>query len=103
MDVEQIAHLISTLGFPIVCVIGMAWFIWALIKRTTDQNESNMEKVQKNCKEREDRLYEEIKLNREVNSKAIDTIAKYAEKLDVIQDDIDDIKTNITVISTKVK
>ena len=47
------------------------------------------------------RFYEEIEKNREVNSKAIDTIAHYAEKLDTIQNDISEIKTDITIIMAK--
>ena len=55
--------------------------------------------MEENTKERENILYNEIKENREINKKAIDTIAHYAEKLDVIQNDVNDIKTDITVIT----
>ena len=83
-----IVELIPTLGFPIACVIVMAAFIFYVYKR-----------MEVNTKEREDILYNEIKENREINKKAIDTIAHYAEKLDVIQNDVNDIKTDITVIT----
>lgn len=83
-----IAELIPTVGFPIACVIAMAAFIFYVYKR-----------MEVNTKEREDILYKEIKENREINKKAIDTIARYAEKLDVIQNDVNDIKTDITVIT----
>lgn len=53
------------------------------------------------AKEREDKLYEEIEKSQEINKNAIDTIAHYAEKLDVIQHDINEIKTDITVIMSK--
>ena len=83
-----IVELIPTVGFPIACVIAMAAFIFYVYKR-----------MEVNTKEREDILYKEIKENREINKKAIDTIAHYAEKLDVIQNDVNDIKTDITVIT----
>ena len=83
-----IAELIPTVGFPIACVIAMAAFIFYVYKR-----------MEVNTKEREDILYNEIKENRAINKKAIDTIAHYAEKLDVIQNDVNDIKTDITVIT----
>lgn len=83
-----IAELIPTVGFPIACVIAMAAFIFYVYKR-----------MEVNTKEREDILYKEIKENREINKKAVDTIAHYAEKLDVIQNDVDDIKTDITIIT----
>ena len=81
-------ELIPTVGFPIACVIAMAAFIFYVYKR-----------MEVNTKEREDILYNEIKENREINKKSIDTIAHYAEKLDVIQNDVNDIKTDITVIT----
>ena len=79
----------------------MAWFIYQVFKKTTEQQEKNMEKVQARCKEREDILYKEIDKNRKINEKAIETIAHYAEKLDTIQSDINEIKTDITVIMAK--
>ena len=66
-------------------------------------NLGNMEQVQARCKEREEKLYEEIKENRAVNAKAIETIAHYAEKLDSIQDDVSEIKTDITILMSKEK
>lgn len=101
MDLAAITSLISTVGFPIAAAIAMAWFIYQVFKKTTEQQEKNMEKVQARCKEREDILYKEIDKNRKINEKAIETIAHYAEKLDNIQSDINEIKTDITVIMAK--
>ena len=61
-----------------------------------------MEKVQARCAEREEKLYEEIARNREVNASAIETISKYAEKLEVIQNDVSEIKTDIIKIAEKI-
>ena len=101
MDAKSITDLMSSLGFPIVCVIALAYFAFWMVNRVIEENAKNMEKVQNRCKDREDKLYQEIKENREVNAKAIETIAHYAEKLDTIQSDIKDIKTDITVIMKK--
>ena len=79
----------------------MAAFIFYIYKQTTKEYAENMEKVQARGKEREDKLYNELALCREVNGKAIETIAHYAEKLDVIQKDISDIKTDITIIMSQ--
>lgn len=98
MDVTLIMELVTGVGFPIACVIGLGWFVYKIYTDTTKENQENMEKVQARCKEREEKLFEEIKLNREVNAKAIETISHYAEKLDTIQQDIGDIKTDIAVI-----
>ena len=95
---EAVMTLISTVGFPIACAIAMAWFIYQIFLKTTAQQEANMEKVQARCKEREEKLYAEIEKNRKVNEKAIETIAQYAGRLETIQNDISEIKTDITVI-----
>lgn len=94
-------EMLPTVGFPIACVIAMGIFIFIIYKNTTKENAANMEKVQARCKEREEKLYEEIKENREVNAQAIATIAKYAEKLEVIQNDISEIKTEVAIIANK--
>jgi septal ring factor EnvC (AmiA/AmiB activator) len=98
---ETWVGIISTLGFPIACVVALAAFVFYIYKQTTKENAENMEKVQARCKEREDKLYNELEKCREVNSKAIETIAHYAEKIDVIQKDISDIKTDITIIKSQ--
>ena len=98
MEIKAIIEIITNLGFPIACVICMGYFIFYMTKKVTEMNETNMRKIEEQCRAREDRLFEEIKENRKVNSKAIETIAHYAEKLDVIQSDISDIKHDLTVI-----
>lgn len=101
MNVETLTSLITSLGFPIVCVLGMGYFIFTIYKNTTKENKENMEQVQARCAAREAKLFEEIKLNREVNAKAIETIALYAEKLEIIQHDVSDIKKDLTSIIAK--
>lgn len=86
MEITTITDLITSVGFPIACVIAMGLFIWNLYKKSID---------------REDKLMAEIAANRVINAQAIETIAKYAERLDTIQKDISDIKTDITVIKSK--
>lgn len=98
---EAVITLISTVGFPIACAIAMAWFIYQIFLKTTAQNESNMEKVQARCKEREEKLYAEIEKNRKVNEKAIEIIAQYAGRLETIQNDISEIKTDVTILMSK--
>lgn len=78
MDVAMMTELIASLGFPIAAVIAMGLFIF---------------KIYKKSEEREAVLMEEIKESRAVNAEAIKTIASYAEKLDVIQKDVAEIKT----------
>lgn len=98
---EPWVEIISTLGFPIACVLAMGAFIFYIYKQTTKENADNMEKVQARCKEREDKLYDELAKCREVNSKAIETIAQYATKIDDIQKDVSEIKTDVAIIKAQ--
>ena len=87
MEVSLFVELIATLGFPIVCVIALGVFVYKLWQQSV---------------EREKALMVEIAENRLINEKAIETIAHYASKLDLIQQDISGIKNDISVITTKI-
>lgn len=77
MDINTITTLIGTVGFPIVCCLALGFFIW---------------KVYQQSVKREDTLMAEIAENRAVNDKAIETLALYAERLGVIEEDVKEIK-----------
>lgn len=83
MDLTVWAELVQTLGLPIVLIGAMGWFIFKLWKQSA---------------EREKTLYAELERSRTVNEKAIETIAQYAEKLGNIQEDVKEIKSDITMI-----
>ena len=69
MDVVTVTELISTLGFPVVCVMGLGWFLYQVFQKTTAQNEANMQAVQERCAAREERLYQQIdKFSESLNS-----------------------------------
>ena len=96
-----LAELIPTLGFPIICVIGLGWFIYKIYTDTTKQNAENMEKVQARCQEREDKLYTQLEKQNEINGRFANIIAQYDVKLDTIQNDIAEIKTDVAVIMNR--
>ena len=84
MDIAVWSEMVQTLGLPIVLIGAMGWFIYKLWRQSVD---------------REKTLYTEIEKSREVNEKAIATIAQYAEKLGEIQEDVREIKSDITLIT----
>lgn len=49
MDIASIQQIITTLGFPIACVIALGFFVWKVWQQNTN-----------NAKEREDRLFQQI-------------------------------------------
>ena len=92
MDVSTVTQLITSLGFPIVCVIAMAYAMWKVYIRSEDQNE-----------QREDKLYEVIAKaqaqNQELsdtNSKFVSILENYESDLDTIKNDVNDIKSKMT-------
>ena len=100
-EISTVVELITTLGFPIACVIALATFIFYVYRKQTEENAANMEKVQERCKEREDKLYNELALNREITGKAVETIALYAERLNSIEDNVEDIRNDVLIIKEK--
>ena len=77
MDMAIILEMIATVGFPIVAVIALCWFIWRIYKAS---------------EKREEQLRVELKENRDINAEAIKTLALYAERLGNIESDVKEIK-----------
>ncbi len=96
-----VAELIPSIGFPIICVLGLGWFIYKIYTDTTKQNAENMEAVQARCQEREEKLYNQLEKQNEINGKFANIIAQYDIKLNTIQSDIADIKADVNVIMNK--
>ncbi len=96
-----IAELIPTIGFPIVCVILLGWFIYKIYNDTTKHNAANMQAVQERCKEREEKLYSQLEKQNEINGMFANIIAQYDIKLTEIQEDISEIKTDINILTNK--
>lgn len=84
MDVAVWGDLVQTLGLPVVLIGAMGAFIFKLWKQSA---------------EREKTLFAELEKSRNINEKAIATIAQYAEKLGGIQEDVKAIKDDITHIT----
>lgn len=86
MDIQMISDLVSTLGFPIACVIAMGVFIY---------------KIYKKSEQREDMLMKQIEENRKINAEAIATIGKYAESIETIEEDVRVIKNDLSILMVK--
>jgi hypothetical protein len=88
VDVTVWTDIIGSFGLPIALVIAMGLFIFKLWQQSA---------------EREKTLYKELEHSRNINEKAIETIAQYAEKLGDIQNDVKAIKDDITVITAVIE
>lgn len=97
---ESLASIVANIGFPAAIAIFFGFFIAYMVNKTNDQHVKAMQDVQDRCRAREEKLYSEIEKNREINQTAIEVIAKYADRLDTIQKDICDIKTDVAIIKS---
>ncbi|MBE6782980.1 MAG: hypothetical protein E7536_03095 [Ruminococcaceae bacterium] len=84
---EAFVELITSVGFPIACVIALGIFIY---------------KIYQKSEQREDKLMNEITETRLVNAKAIETITKYADSFEVIKHDISEIKVEVSHLAEKI-
>ena len=88
MELAVFIELVSTLGFPIAIVIALGVFVWILYKAS---------------EKREAELRAEIKENQEINKEAIKTLALYAERLNTMQGDVEEIKKDMAIIREKIQ
>lgn len=57
---DAILSAISTVGFPIVAVIGCAYFVWVIVNNYRQDCNTNIQEVRAAAERREDRLYQQI-------------------------------------------
>ena len=91
MDTSSISTLIGTLGFPIVCVIFLGWFIWKIWNKQQDDNKS-----------REEKLYEFIGKAQVVNEELTKTNAEFISVLNSYKSDLDEIKSDVSDIKERI-
>jgi predicted negative regulator of RcsB-dependent stress response len=89
MDASTISQLITTLGFPIVLVGVLVWFIYQIYN---DQKTSNAE--------REDKLYEVVANAQAQNKELSNTNAKFVGILETYKADLEEIKHDVTDIKS---
>ena len=92
MDVNTIQTLITSLGFPIVCVIALGWFIYKSFEKFTSQSEK-----------REEKLYTVIAQAQETNERLTQTNAEFVSVLNTYKSDLDDIKADVSEIKQTMK
>ena len=80
MSVEEITKLITTLGFPIVCVIACAYFINYIIKAEREENQK-----------REEKYIETINQFSVVMDKVNDNLIANNKRLEYIENKLDEV------------
>lgn len=87
MDANTISQLITTLGFPIVLVGVLVWFIYQIYNDNKVQNE-----------EREEKLYQVIANAQAQNVELSNTNARFVGVLESYKSELDEIKHDVTDI-----
>ena len=84
MGIENISSLITTLGFPIVCVIACAYFINYIIKAEREENQK-----------REEKYIETINKFSVVLEKVNDNLSAINKRLEYFESKLDDVCCDI--------
>lgn len=92
MDVNTIQSMITSIGFPIVAVIALAWFIYKAFEKFTTQSEK-----------REEKLYTVIAQAQETNEKLSKTNAEFVSVLNSYKSDLEEIKEDVSEIKQNMK
>ena len=77
---DEIVNLVTTLGFPIVCVIACAYFINYIIKAEREENQK-----------REEKYIETINKFSVVMDKVNDNLIANNKRLEYIEDKLDEV------------
>lgn len=94
---ENVVQVISTVGFPIACCLGLAYFVFRVYNDFS-----------KKCEDREDKLYSIINECQKQIADAIETNSKFLTQLEymnraveTISKDVDDIKDVLDIHNRK--
>ena len=80
MGIEEITSAITTLGFPIICVIACAYFINNMIKAQREENQN-----------REERYIETINKFSTVLEKVNENLINNNKRLEYIENKLDEV------------
>lgn len=92
MDVNTIQTLITSVGFPIVCVLALAWFIYKAFEKFTAQSEK-----------REEKLYTVLAQAQETNERLSKTNSEFVTVLNTYKSDLEEIKSDVSEIKESMK
>jgi len=86
MDAQTIQSIISTLGFPIVCTIGLGVFVFNIWKAQREDNNAQLAKMSERCLAREERLYQQMDKYSQILSDAVETLTKIDTRISVLEE-----------------
>ena len=72
---QEVSSLITNLGFPIVCVLGCAYFIWYMVKQEREENAKREERYLATI-DKFTTVLEKVNENLSTNNKRLEYIEK---------------------------
>lgn len=88
---NDIVNVISTLGFPIFCVIALGALVFKGFEKITSTNEIREQELYKMLGE----TREQLRKATEINASFVEILSDFRTDLSTIQDDIQSIKLKI--------
>lgn len=85
MDLQTVTNLITTVGFPIVCCLGLGWFIYNF---TNQQRGDNIHRESKlmDCIDNQNQVL--ISINSNMNKMSI-TLDNMNQRLDILEQKVE--------------
>lgn len=85
MDLQTIVDLISSLGFPIVSVIALGFFVYKISLLYRNDYNSRIQEIESSAEKRENKFYGLLSESNEVLERFNDTLIRIDAKLESIE------------------
>lgn len=89
--VNDITNIISSVGFPIACAVGLGIFIYKAYEKISEMNQLREQKLY----EMLDETQKQLKKATEINASFVEVLSDFRNDITKIQDDIQEIKHEI--------
>ena len=85
MDLQTVVDLISSLGFPIVAVIALGFFVYKISLLYRNDCNNRIQEIESSAEKRENKFYEQLSESNEVLERFNDTLIRIDAKLESIE------------------
>lgn len=91
MDITTLETLITTVGFPIACVVALGWFIYKFYVDYTTTSRERENELMEFIKEEQLQLQQLVSTNAEF----VEVLSSYKADIETIKHDVNDIKVEL--------
>lgn len=88
---ESVVPIITQVGFPIFCVLALGWFVYKFYNDYTAQAKDREDELMTFIKEEQTQMQSLVATNAEF----VEVLHSYKEDIEVIKNDVADIKNEI--------